>query len=516
MQRPSLEAIARDTYDVAVIGGGINGAGAAQELAARGYRVVVVDKGDFAQGATSRSSRILHCGLRHLAPGKSVWEFALQPARFLVACNNARKSMDSQKQISATLDELVRPFQFCFPIYDDGPYTPWQVDAGFRLLKMLGPRHYTLDYVRHTRKTLDAVPYSRWLRERRKLQGIAVFRDYQFVSAGRMVIDTLKDAYRMGAVVRNYTQCRGARRAGGAWHLEMVDTLGQGEAASVRAQLVINATGPWGDSMTAQWTGDNRQRMVGLKGIHIAVKLPQDLANWGLMSITRNGETLYCLPWKGMHYIGPTRTPYSHNLDAVVATAREVDWVLGEVNYAMPGLGLMRRDILFTWAGVQPVTFDGDDPKGTRAIRIHDLESAGAPGMLMLTGGPIMTFRIVGAELADAVSRRLAPSVAPRELCYAASAISAQLSALGNRLPGESIPAALLRDIVAAEQVMNLTDLCLHRTHMGDDSDQGLDAIEATAAVVAELLGWDPARMHAEVAHYRDYLAHTFPDHRAS
>ncbi|MFP6857488.1 MAG: FAD-dependent oxidoreductase, partial [Roseibacillus sp.] len=132
MRRPSLDSLAQDSFDVAVIGGGVNGAGAAQELASRGYRVLIIDKGDFTQGATGRSSRILHCGLRHLTPGTSAWEFARHPSRFLVACRNARKSMLSQHQVATTMGELVRPFKFCFPIYSDGPYASWQVDAGFQ------------------------------------------------------------------------------------------------------------------------------------------------------------------------------------------------------------------------------------------------------------------------------------------------------------------------------------------------------------------------------------------------
>ena len=94
MKRIPLADLAKDPFDVAVIGAGINGSGAVQETAARGYRVLIVDKDDFAAGATNRSSRILHCGLRHLAPGKSVWDFVWNPKRFWVACKNAKKSIE--------------------------------------------------------------------------------------------------------------------------------------------------------------------------------------------------------------------------------------------------------------------------------------------------------------------------------------------------------------------------------------------------------------------------------------
>ncbi len=514
MRRSSLDSLAQDPFDVAVIGGGVNGAGAAQELASRGYRVLIIDKGDFTQGSTGRSSRILHCGLRHLTPGSSAWEFARHPSRFLVACRNARKSMLSQHQVATTMGELVRPFKFCFPIYADGPYASWQVDAGFQLLNMLGPRGHSLDYVRHDRKTMDAIPYFRWLRDRDKLRGIAVFRDYQFVTAERVVIDTLKDACRLGAVARNYTECRGATRAGDGWELDLRDPLESAEAVTVRANVVINATGPWGDHTTAMLTGDKRQRMVGLKGIHIIVRLPEELRDWGVMAITRNGETLYCLPWNGMHYIGPTRTPYDENLDEVTATAEEVDWVLAEANHALPDLQLARKDVLFTWAGIQPVTSDKCDPKGTRAIRIHDLASTGAPNMLMLTGGPIITYRIIGIELADAVAQRVAPSREPKALSYKASGFSAMLEGFdATTVPG-SPPDQLLREIAREEQVQNLEDLCLRRTKLGYEHDQGCDDIEKTAGAVAGVLGWDEQRTRSEVEKYRDTIRRIFLNFR--
>jgi glycerol-3-phosphate dehydrogenase len=341
-----------------------------------------------------------------------------------------------------------------------------------------------------------------------------VFRDYQFVTAERVVIDTLKDACRLGAVARNYTECRGATRAGDGWELDLRDPLEHNEAVTVRANVVINATGPWGDHTTAMLTGDKRQRMVGLKGIHIIVRLPEELRDWGVMAITRNGETLYCLPWNGMHYIGPTRTPYDENLDEVTATAEEVDWVLAEANHALPDLQLARKDVLFTWAGIQPVTSDKSDPKGTRAIRIHDLASTGAPNMLMLTGGPIITFRITGNDLADAVAQRLAPSREPRALSYKASGFSAMLEGFDATTVAGSIPDQLLREIAREEQVQNLEDLCLRRTKLGYEHDQGCDDIEKTAGAVAGVLGWDEQRTRSEVEKYRDTIRRIFLNFR--
>ncbi len=121
MKRIPLANLSQDLFDVVVIGAGINGSGAVQEIAARGYRALIIDKNDFSSGVTNRSSRILHCGLRHLAPGKTVWDFAKNPKSFWVACKNAKKSMDSRSQVAKTMKPLVKPFRFCFPLYSDSP-----------------------------------------------------------------------------------------------------------------------------------------------------------------------------------------------------------------------------------------------------------------------------------------------------------------------------------------------------------------------------------------------------------
>ena len=514
MKRIPLGDLEKDPFDVVIIGAGINGSGAVQQLAARGYRVLIIDKEDFASGATNRSSRILHCGLRHLAPGKSVWDFVWNPGRFWVACRNAKKSMDSRSQIAKTMKPLVSPFLFCFPIYEDGPYTPWQLDAGFKLLEFLGPGDLPLDYTRYTRKNMNKVPFSKWVRDPQKLKGFAVFRDYQFLSAERLVIDTLKDSYRLGAVVRNYTECVGARRAGDQWELDLQDRHGSRETVTVKSRVVLNTSGPWGDRLTGRLTGDAKRRMVGLKGIHILVNLPEELADWGMMGINSENETIYCLPWKGMHYIGPTRTPYEQDMDSVVCTEKEVDWMLAETNHILPKLNLTRKDVHYTYAGIQPVSCDPKDPKGTRQIRIHDLSNEGFPNLLMLTGGPIMTYRIIGSELADAVAKRIRPSSSVQELSYFPSAVTEQIhKEKGGHLMGPS-GAEILKKIIEEEQISSLADLFFRRSDMGWDLDRGRAKLEPVAKIMAGSLGWDDAHFREQLGSYIRYIEKIFPHHR--
>jgi len=514
MQRISLSKLNQEPFDVVVIGAGINGSGAVQEIAARGFRVLIVDKGDFSSGATNRSSRILHCGLRHLAPGKSVWEFVRNPKKFWVACQNAKKSMDSRSQVANTMKPLVSPFPFVFPIYKDGPYASWQVDVAFKLLDMLGPGNIPLDYVRYDRRNMDQVPFSSWVGEPENLKGFAVFRDYQFLSAERLVVDTLKDAQRLGATVRNYTECIGAKKEGENWELELQDCHDLNEKTTIQAKLVVNTSGPWGDQLTERLTGNAKRRMVGLKGIHILADLPKELAEWGMMAINSENETLYCLPWNGMHYIGPTRTPYTQNLDSVVCTEKELDWMLSEVNHIFPKFKLKRQDIHYTYAGIQPVSEDPKDPKGTREIRIHDLKDDGFPNMLMLTGGPIMTYRIIGAQVADAVDKRISPSGTGKALSYLPSKVTEQIHQERSTNPTGALGLQVLKKIIEEEQVSSLVDLFFRRCDLGWSRDHGNKYLEPIAKTMAEILSWDDSQLQEQISDYLRFIEETLPSYR--
>jgi glycerol-3-phosphate dehydrogenase len=511
MQRLPLTDLSGESFDVVVIGAGINGAGAVQEIAARGYRVLIVDKGDFSSGATNRSSRILHCGLRHLAPGKSVWEFVRNPKKFWVACQNAKKSMDSRSQVAKTMKPLVSPFPFAFPIYKDGPYASWQVDVAFKLLDILGPGDLPLDYVRYNRRNMTAVPFSQWVANPEKLKGFAVFSDYQFLSAERLVVDTLKDAQRLGATVRNYTECIGAKQSGEHWTLELQDSFNSNERATVLGKVVVNTCGPWGDQLTKRLTGNSKRRMVGLKGIHILADLPGELAEWGMMAINSDNETLYCLPWNGMHYIGPTRIPYTQDLDSVVCTEKEQDWMLAEINHIFPKLKLRRQDIHYTYAGIQPVSEDPKDPKGTREIRIHDLSDEGFSNMLMLTGGPIQTYRIVGAQVADAVGSRITPSGSTQKLSYLPSAVTRQIYEERSNGTIGPLSTEVIQKIIKEEQASNLTDLLIRRCDLGWSRNRGQEYLEVTATMMAKILNWDEGQTQAQISSYLRFIEKTFP-----
>lgn len=156
----ALAALDDRSFDVLVIGAGINGASAAQHLAAEGYSVLLVDKGDIGAGTTSRSSRLLHCGARYFVPGRSMSEFFVQPQKGIIALRMARAAMRMRAQMARTSPERLRSFNWAYPVYRGGKYAGWQFDLAFRLLGALGPSDVPLGYRRMKRDETLAAPSS--------------------------------------------------------------------------------------------------------------------------------------------------------------------------------------------------------------------------------------------------------------------------------------------------------------------------------------------------------------------
>lgn len=501
--RTSLDDIRGRTFDVAVIGAGINGASAAQHLASEGYSVLIVDAGDYASGSTSRSSRLLHCGLRYLAPGRSMWDFVIRPDRLAIALRMAKHGIDARSQMVKTTQQRTRQMTFGFPIYRDGPYAKWQTDIAFKLLWWLGPRDLPLDYVFERPERVRDLPLLKWLRDDGQLSGVAQFREYRMDWPERLCVDSVMDAARMGAVTRNYTRAAiGQRDHEGYWSVSLTDTL-EGDAATCRARIVMNMAGVWIDEVVSQAKPGARRYITGTKGTHIMVKLPDDCAMQGVAALNRVNEPIYCVPWRGMHFIGPTETLYEGNIDDVRPDEDDIAFLLAETEYLLPGMKLKREDVRFAWAGVRPLTASPREPNGQRSRVVHDLSDQGLPNVLAMTGGVIMTNRSGGAEMAEAAKSRARPSGAKRTISYATRSPE-EIPSFGN--DPLTISPEHIRAVVEAEHPGTLYDLMFARLGIGWSSDMGYAAAPRVAEAAAPAMGWSPDDVNREVAAYRKAL----------
>lgn len=508
MRKP-LSELEGTSYDVAVIGAGANGASAAQHLAAAGYSVILVDKGDFASGSSSRSSRLLHCGLRYLAPGGSIWEFVRRPGALRIALRMARQAMESRAQLANTAPERLEKLNFCFPIYAGGPYAPWQVALAFKVLEVLGPVSPPLGYRRLDRNAIAKTPLTRWLRDRDRLLGVAMFDEFRYEWAERIVLDSVLDAERMGAVVRNHAAVTAmARETDGSWSITLADQLATGEAARVQAKTVLNMAGIWIDRVNATANRGVRRRINGTKGSHIMVRLPPECATYGIATINREEEPFYLIPWRGLHFFGPTETLYDGDPDDVHVSEDEIDWLIAEANHLLPALGLRRDHVIYTWAGVRPLGADPAFPKGKRSRDVHDLAEDGLPGILAMTAGPIMTHRSAGPEMVERVSRFAKPSRARQSPSYAARLFPENQNSPPLLDDDTSIKLADLVHAARHEHPATLVDLMFRRVGAAWTPTMGRDAAEKAARAVASAMGWDDRRVAAEAQAYRAHLDH--------
>ena len=490
-------------FDIAIVGAGINGASAAQHLAAAGFRVLVVEQDDFANGATARSSRLLHCGLRHLASGSNLFG-SLRPDRLLRALVAARHDMLARDELVAAIPARLRRINFCLPIYADDAYAPWQMDAAFATLRALSPRGVALDYRRYAAKNLQQVPIAAWLREPDNLRAVAVFSEYLFDWPERIALDALFDARRMGACLCNYTRVErlNRERDSGDWRLDL--RTAEGKVAEVGAKIVLNLAGFRVDDLVTRAGVRCAPRCNGIKGVHIALRLPAEFSGWGLFAYNSIGEPLYCLPFGDIHYAGLTRRPYRDEPGEVAASDEEIDWMIAELNRCLPRLDLQPDDILYSWAGINPLTRDPAQPLGSREIKLHDLAGDGLPGMLALTGGPIMTHRQVARRLVEAVAKQLSPS-GDMQL-----AILTRTIPDGNPLRVEAAECEVdldeARRCAREEMPRSLADLLLRRLAAGWSADRGLAQARRVAEAVAAELGWSSRRVDAEVDAYARQL----------
>ena len=496
---PNLDAT---RFDVAIVGAGINGASAAQHLAAAGFRVLVVEQGDFANGATARSSRLLHCGLRHLAPGSNSLG-SLRPDRLLSALAAAQHDMLARDELVAAIPSRLRRINICLPIYTDDAYAPWQMDAAFALLRTLSPRGVSLDYRRYAPDRMQQVPIAAWLREPQSLRSVAVFSEYLFDWPERIALDALFDARRMGAELRNYTRVERLRRTGAddRWQLLLQTPGGETE---VSAQIVLNLAGAWVDELVVRAGARIPARCSGIKGVHIALRLPAEFSDWGLFAYNSIGEPLYCLPFRDIHYVGLTRRPYRDAPGEVAANDEEIDWMIAELKRCLPRLDPTRADILYSWAGINPLTHDTSQPLGSREIKLHDLARDGLPGMLALTGGPIITHRRVARRLVAEVTKRLSPSGEMRTATLIETAPGD-----GPTKPeanGFGVDLEEARRCALEETPRNLTDLLMRRLGVGWNADQGLAAARPVAEAVAAEFGWSQEDVDSQLDAYARHL----------
>ncbi|MCW2967978.1 MAG: glycerol-3-phosphate dehydrogenase/oxidase [Solirubrobacteraceae bacterium] len=537
----AVASLAAEHFDVVVIGGGITGAGVALDAATRGYSVALVEKGDFAAGTSSRSSKLVHGGLRYLQN----FDLGL-----------VREALLERQLLTALAPHLVRPLPLVVAAFD-GAKLDRLMGVGLNLYDVMAverrrPRigrrsgngeESSWSPDRHRivsgEEVVDLVPA---LAGREPSSGY-LFYDCQ-TDDSRLVLTVLAEAERFGAVCANRMEVSElVLEAGQARGVRVRDVV-SGEELTVRADSVVNATGVWADRIRPDELHDEAEvpRIRPSRGTHITLSpAAVPLVGAGAIVPAGGGRSIFALPWLGRTLIGTTDNDYdpSEPLEHIPPAAEDIEYLLDATNtYFATTLGL--EDVTGAYAGVRPLFSSGEPKKSVDISRKAELYETSS-GMITITGGKLTTFRrmakmtvdrLVERDARDAPCRTheipLGQPIEPDELPrvegvrddaygrlagrygHAARdvlAIAAERGELAQPII-EDLPDLLAEAVYAArsEQALTVADMLLRRTRLGLLAGRELlagQAVERVAAAAGAELGWDAPRQAQEAERFR-------------
>ena len=546
----ALSKLADKNFDVVVVGGGITGAGVALDAASRGLRTALVEQGDFASGTSSKSSKMVHGGLRYLQQH----DFGL-----------VRQSLSERRLLLQNAPHLVEPLTLLIPLFGKGgtvdratarAYSTalWMYDlaGGWRI----GKRHHRITAqelashfptLRTDRLVAGFVYYDAWADDARLTLAVlrtAVLEHAAVAVNYAPVVGLIHDAtsHLTGVRVAPVAEPRSGTRL-----TESSGTDASADVIEVRAKVVVNATGVWADGLLRLDDASSPTSIRPAKGIHLTVprvKLPCDLAT--VLPVQEDHRSITVIPWNEHTYLGTTDTDYSGPLDDPRVEPRDITYVLNAVNAAVSS-PLRPEDVTASWAGLRPLlaTTDARGPAPSSRTadlsRRHKVERS-ASGLITVTGGKLTTYRKMAADTVDAVQRELGSTgvasrtkrlrlrgsepvnaLQARQLADKLGLDAHVLDHLQRRYGGETMAvlglsidrpelrarlvdglAHLEAEVVYAarfEMATCVDDVLSRRTRaLLLDARSAAAAAVRTAELLADELGWDSARVHEECA----------------
>ncbi|MCZ7417148.1 MULTISPECIES: glycerol-3-phosphate dehydrogenase/oxidase [unclassified Streptomyces] len=523
----SLARMAERELDVLVVGGGIVGAGAALDAATRGLSTGIIEARDWASGTSSRSSKLIHGGLRYL----EMLDFAL-----------VREALKERGLLLERIaPHLVKPVPFLYPLQHKG-WERWYAGSGVALydaMSVSSGRGRGLPLHRHLsrRRALRAAPCLR----KDALVGALQYYDAQ-VDDARYVTELVRTAASYGALAANRARVVGFLREGERVVGARVRDAEQGGEFEVRAQQVINATGVWTDDTQGLIAERGQFHVRASKGIHLVV--PRDRVNSATGLILRTEKSvLFVIPW-GRHWIvGTTDTRWELDKAHPAASSADIDYLLERVNTVL-STPLTRDDVEGVYAGLRPL-LAGESEATSKLSREHTVAHP-VPGMVVIAGGKYTTYRVMAKDAVDEAVRGLDHRVADcctedvplagaegyharwnarARMAARAGLHVARVEHLLNRYGtlaeeildliaadprlGEPLPAAddyLKAEVVYAcshEGARHLDDVLTRRTRISIETfDRGTRSARECAELMAEVLGWDAEHVEREVRHY--------------
>jgi glycerol-3-phosphate dehydrogenase len=520
----ALERLRREELDVLVIGGGVVGSGSALDAVTRGLRVGLVEARDYAAGTSSRSSKLIHGGLRYLEQFNFALVFEALRERSLL--------------LTTLAPHLARPVPFIYPL--EKPIDRAYVGLGIGVYDLMGAGRGVPSHARYLsrKKTTESFPSGK----RSVIRGAIRFYEGQ-VDDARHTMMLARTAASYGALCVNSTRVVGFLREDDRVAGVRVRDLESGEEFPIRAQQVINATGTWTDEIQHMVGGRGQFQVRASKGVHLVI--PRNRINSATGIITRTEKSLlFIIPWGSHWIIGTTDTDWNLDHAHPAASRSDIDYLLEHANSLLQD-PLTREDVVGVYAGLRPL-LAGESEATSKLSREHAVSSP-VRGLTVIAGGKYTTYRVMAKDAVDSavhgLERAVSPSITDRVPLvgaegYAAAWNSRHLTAERTGLPVSTIEHLLHRygtlstellDLIAehpelgqplesapeylkaeahyaasSEGALHLDDLLTRRMRISIEvPDRGEAAAAEVAEIVAPLLGWTAEQVANEVEHYR-------------
>jgi glycerol-3-phosphate dehydrogenase len=509
-------------WDVIIIGGGITGAGILREAANAGLNALLLEANDFGFGTSSRSSKLIHGGIRYL-----------RNRQYAVTYESVRE----REWMLNEAEKLVTPLPFLLPIYIENERSQRNTGMAILIYDLLAPKWWHRSY--NARQLLEVCPL---FRRENLLRGY--FYGDALMDDARVLLRVIREAVKAGGTAVNYARVEGLLRTrdGQVCGVMVKDRANsQGKTYEINGGVVINATGPWSDELRSQINAPARLRK--LRGSHIVLPrermASQDLAVH--LMHPKDFRTMFAFGWEGAAIVGTTDLDHSPSLERhqaePCASNEEIDYIIAALQFTFPDLGISRADILSTFAGLRPVVNTGK-ARPSDESRAHVVWEE--DGLLTITGGKYTIFRVMARDVLRQASARLTgkpdfpthhrvfdplPVDLPPAL-HEAPNLPYLLGRHGSELPAlaaaahsdewtsiRGLPAcwAELRWAARDEGVVHLDDLLLRRVRIGITlPNGGMDEIGRIRAIVQPELGWDDHRWMDEVDAYCETWARSY------
>jgi len=507
-----MKSGAAEEWDVIVIGGGITGAGILREAVGRGYKSLLIEQRDFAWGSSSRSSKMVHGGLRYLAAGN----IAL-----------TRHALQEREGLIREAPRLVERLGYYFPLYRNRFPPRFAAGILFWLYdRLAGIRD-------HRRVDNEELGQVFGQMDTTTTNGAFYYTD-AVTDDARLTLRVLQESIQAGGCVRNYTRATRLLKEDERVYGLMAEDLETGEPVRLRASVVINATGAWADRLgNAALAGMKIRPQRGSHLILSAKEFPVPHAIFLLHP--EDGRRLFIYPWEGRTIIGTTDIYHPQDLDTAASmTMVELRYLLTAARQLFPQRPPVREDVISSWSGVRPIITSGKSRDPSKASREHKVWVEN--GMVSCSGGKLTTFHHMALDVLSRAEKFLPrPSKTSTGRIFTKASASgadimpedpergerllgrygedaAELLALAGEhergcIPGTRTCLAQVRWALMHESVLHLDDLMLRRTRLGILLENGgSEVLDRVGPICREVLGWNDEKWRLEVARYRGVI----------